>query len=256
VQSSSCGGILDGLAGAINYKSDILTDDGEICIWTVRTKQKGTIQFQILEDGFNQDCENCQVVTIYEMNHRTKFIPTQTMQLFHGDRTVYQANGPLIYIVFTTRLQTGYKGAGFSLLLAGVGDDVVDPNLGNNQYDFILQHHDVERYPADVSRFVFPNANVKYQITSVVLQPPIRKRVELTIPAPFRTGYGHYSTYCGSPFSIQEIRWIESSTRATYCRSDLDHGVEISSPMPLIVTYYSYVLSGTNFQFEWKSPNI
>jgi len=256
VQSSSCGGVLDGLAGAINYKPDEATKDGEICIWTVRTKQKGTIQFQILEDGFNQDCENCQLVSIYELNHRTKFVPSQVLQLNHGDRNVYQVNGPLIYIIFTTRLQSGYTGNGFSLLLAGIGEDVVDPNLYGNQYEFDLRHYDVNSDYQHTERFLYANTNPKYKITSIVLQPPRNRRINLHIPAPFRTGYGHYNSYCGSPFSVQEIRWQESSTRLSYCRSDLDYSSTVASPMPLIVTFYSYVLNVPGFQLEWHSPNI
>lgn len=194
------------------------------------------------------------------MNHFTEFVPTQVLEISHGDYRIYTVNGPLIYIIFTTRLQTGYPGKGFSLLLAGVGEDMVDPAIGNNKYTFNLQHYDGNNFGGnedEINTLQYPNVAgsyyTKYEIFSLVLQPARHRRLVLNIPAPFRTGYGHHNSYCGSPFNVKEIRWTKSSVRYSMCRSDLDVSSKITGPMPLIVTFYTYVLPGQGFTLNWNN---
>ncbi|ODM97641.1 CUB domain-containing protein 2 [Orchesella cincta] len=108
--SSSCGGVLEGIEGFIEYKLNETYVNYERCLWTIRTPFRSNIQFDLLEAGYEHLHDNIQIWSIgkwceFDTNSQSSYFAYSSSTVAF---VFFQSDGANTGTGFKLRFRVGY----------------------------------------------------------------------------------------------------------------------------------------------------
>ncbi|ODM97638.1 CUB domain-containing protein 2 [Orchesella cincta] len=126
--SSSCGGVLEGIEGVIEYKLNQTYQSYERCLWTIRTPFRSSIRFDLLAGGYEKNYDNVQIHSI-DASGIKHMDPEAVPNFVEMDTTV-------AVVLF----QSDYSNLGFGFKLKfTAGSDNDDNNLYYDDQSIIVE---------------------------------------------------------------------------------------------------------------------